>query len=225
MAPFSHLRARMRHQQFPNRFNMKHFGLLAIAVLAAACSDLGTSVSPISPPSHAVQALSAGPGKAFSVQSASWYTSHANGQYTASAVVGASGGTLSLPQADFSITFPAGAVTRDVRITIVAVPGASLAYDMFPHGLQFNKAVVVTQNLSNTAPGKGVSVSQLLYAAYLRDTREAISNQGQALAAEIIPSSTDCDPSGLPVRSTWYLKHFSRYILASGAWMVVDDAS
>src|SRR6266542_1099161 len=225
MALLKLIRACVKQHRICHQLSMKQrLGLLAIAVLAAACSDIGSPVGPIfSAPSHSIGAVSAVPGQAFAVQAVRWSGTHANAQYSTSGVIGSAGGSLSIPDADVTITFPAGALKQDVTITIVALSEASVAYDFLPHGLQFGKTVVVTQGLSKTAPGRGAAGSRLLYAAYLRDGREAISSQGQATAAEIISSRTHFDDTGLPVRSTWYLNHFSRYILASGVYAVVSD--
>jgi len=151
-----------------------------------------------------------------------WGGSHAKGQYSASAFISAAaGGTISLPAADFSITFPPGALSSDNTITVVALPGQSVAYDLLPHGLRFSRPAVVSQGLLNTSaavPG----FSQALYAAYLADGHESISRAGVAFAAEIEVTTTTFSVAGVPVSQFWYLNHFSRYILASGVTEVGD---
>jgi hypothetical protein len=129
-------------------------------------------------------------------------------------ITAAGGGTLTLPATDFSLTFPAGALSQDMTITIVALSGASVAYDLLPHGLHFNKPVIASQGIP--ASGNGKKSSAPLFGAYLDETHTNIGTNGTALAAEIELSFTDFDAFGNAIRSRWYLNHFSKYILASG---------
>jgi hypothetical protein len=70
--------------------------------------------------------------------------------YSVSGTITPWGGTLTIPEADFSITFPMGAVSQPVAVTITSDPNF-VAYTMKPHGIRFSRPVTVTQRLKNTA--------------------------------------------------------------------------
>ena len=193
------------------------FTLAAIAVIAYACSETSGIVSPLTPPpsTRGVQFTAAPAGKGLATHAVNWGAGHSSGQYSVSAVITAAGGTISLPNSDFTITFARGALSSKVTITVVSLGGPWIAYDLLPHGLKFSKPVVVTQGLLTTSAAVA-GFTQPLYAAYLPDGYEAISRNGEALAAEIESSTTNLSLTGVPVSQVWYLNHFSRYILASG---------
>jgi len=208
------------------------FAIATIAVLTAACSDAPTILSPsLQPPSTSlhevtVAFLRANPGYHLGTQAVQWAASHGNAQYSESALItAAAGGTISLPGADFTITFPAGALSQDLTITVVALGGPSVAYDLLPHGTQFNTPVVATQQLANTSVGGLTGLIPALYAGYLPDGYETISSTGGARAVEIETSTTIFNLSGTPVTQLWSLHHFSKYILASGDAPPVSDGS
>ena len=205
--------------------------IAGIAVLIAACSDAPSILAPsLQPPSatlHSVTVpyLKANPGYHLGTQVVAWAGSHGNAQYSVSAfITAAAGGTISLPGADFSITFPPGALSQDLTITVVALGGASVAYDFLPHGTQFNVPVVATQQLGNTSVGNLTGLVPPLYAGYLPDGYETISSTGGALALEIETSTTIFNLSGTPVTQVWYLNHFSRYILGSNDATATSDS-
>ena len=87
---------------------------------------------------------------------------------------------------------------------------------MQPHGLRFNKPVVVTQRLRNTE-AKSVPANRSLFGAYFEDEGllAGIVN-GLLNAVEIATSVTILRPDGTPEMQTWILNHFSRWMLASG---------
>jgi hypothetical protein len=124
------------------------------------------------------------------------------------------GGTLTIPETDFAITFPAGALSHSTLITITADPNY-VAYKMEPTGTRFAKPVVVTQLLRNTAIA-GRPLSGQLFGAYIADD---LLDLGKLLnALEIESTLTIFKPSNptLPESSSWTINHFSRYMLASG---------
>jgi hypothetical protein len=147
-----------------------------------------------------------------------WAATHDNTVRSVSGTIGYWGGTLSLPSSDFTITFPYGALNSSTNITITSdARGGYVSYAMQPHGLRFNKPVVVTQRLRNTE-AYGVK-NQKLFGAYLG--QESVGLLGTLVggvieALEIVTSVTILRPDGTPELQTWLLNHFSRYILASG---------
>ena len=60
-----------------------------------------------------------------------------------------SGGTISIPETGFTMTFPEGAVTTRIRITVTA-DEKYVAYKMEPAGTQFSKEVPLSQSLAAT---------------------------------------------------------------------------
>jgi hypothetical protein len=186
---------------------------LAVGLIAVACTEAGPTNPTLAPPSSSVHFVGTAPGQLLSVHTVNWPGNHSS-QYSVSGLItAAGGGTLTIPEAGFTISFPAGALNQDIQITIIALSGASVAYDMFPHGLRFNKPVIATQAIP---AGSGRKGGAPIFCAYLDSAHENIGANGVALAAEIELSFTDFDAFANPIRSRWYLNHFSRYILASG---------
>jgi hypothetical protein len=122
-----------------------------------------------------------------------------------------SGGTISIPETGLIVSFPAGAVTGPISITITS-DQKYVAYKMEPTGTRFLKDVRVTQ-LLNTTSIFGEPLRTQLYAVYIADDNVKLS--GKVPALEIEPSTTIF--SGLlPQAHVWIIRHFSHYMLASG---------
>jgi hypothetical protein len=118
-----------------------------------------------------------------------------------------------MPTTGLTIVFPAGAVSAPLTITVTSDEGY-VAYKMEPTGTRFAKDVVVTQLLSFTEVG-GEPLNTHLFAAYIADDRASLG--GNVPVLEIEPSHTIFSAlTGLPVAQVWLIKHFSRYMLASG---------
>jgi hypothetical protein len=155
----------------------------------------------------------------YPVTAVRWAPTHIVSGYRVSAVIRSEGGTISVPGADFSITFPFGALSKPTLITIIADDGAFVSYDMLPHGIRFRKPVIVTQRLLNTVLNSDNTAAQNSQGAYLPDGKDGIGNNGQATTVEKLRSTTTWTLQGglwVPQSQTWLLRHFSRYILASG---------
>jgi hypothetical protein len=79
---------------------------------------------------------------------------------TASRLIGAAGGTITIPDAGVTLTIPAGALEAATHISITARPGHAVAYDIKPYGLVFAKPVSFAQTLRNTnARPSGINLS------------------------------------------------------------------
>jgi hypothetical protein len=207
--------------------------LVFTAVVALSCSD-----SPTSPPSATTLAptqvqngLLSGliggllqpvikvvgfvaDATGITVHPIAWDADHERVSHSVSGVINQWGGTLTIPETDFAITFPAGALSSSTLITITADPDY-VAYKMQPTGIRFAKPVVVTQLLRNTAI-YGRPLSGQLFGAYIADDLLDIGKLLNAL--EIESTLTIFKPSNptLPESSSWTINHFSRYMLASG---------
>lgn len=143
-----------------------------------------------------------------------WAPSHVNEVRSVSGYIGYSGGTLSIPASDFTITFPRGALATTTKITIISDGSGYVSYDMYPHGITFSTPVIVTQQLRHTSV-YGTSQAWNSFGAYFPQDLPDLS--GTVTAAETTTTTIFAAPSsGVPAIQTWSLRHFSRYMLASG---------
>lgn len=148
------------------------------------------------------------------VHAVKWAPSHVNQVRSVSGTIGYYGGTLSIPGSDFTITFPRGALSTTTTITITSDASGYVSYDMQPHGITFATPVIVTQQLRNTSV-YGTSQAWNSFGAYF--PQDLLDLSGILKASETTTTTIFSAPSGsLPEIQTWQLKHFSRYMLASG---------
>ena len=129
-----------------------------------------------------------------------------------SGIIGSDGGTLYIPSSDFSITFPAGALSSPTYISITSDGGNYVSYDMKPHGITFAKPVTVTQSLRNTQVF-GTLDALNAFGAYFPQDQIDLTNPR---ALEIETTHIFSNSKGQAEIETWQLNHFSRYMLASG---------
>ena len=129
-----------------------------------------------------------------------------------SMLIDAAGGTITMPTG-LTIVFPQGALSAPLTITVTS-DDKYVAYKMEPSGTKFLKDVMVTQPLDGIQIAASPLRSQL-YAAYIADDNAKLI--GKIPVLEIEPSSAILSPvTGLPQAQTWTIRHFSRYMLASG---------
>lgn len=209
--------------------------LVLSAFVALSCSD----VSPTAPPAPVASAVQAGtpqdallggllggllkivlsivsfdPHPNRHVQAVTWAPAYANHTYSVSGTISSRGGTLTIPESDFSITFPQGAVSRSTVITITSDP-MYVAYTMLPSPRTFAKPLVVTQRLRHTTVS-GQPLSSPLFGAYVDDSPGLLGGLFKALEIELSATLSAPGSSNLPELTTWTVNHFSRYMLASG---------
>lgn len=155
-----------------------------------------------------------GDATGLTVHAVAWNSSYAQVEHTVSGTVTPwGGGALTIPESDFTIVFPAGAVSQPTLITITSDP-KYVAYRMSPAGITFAKPAVVTQLLRRTAIYGQPLGSSTLFGAYIANDLLDLSQLLHVLEIEL--SATIFGPSGLPEIETWTINHFSRYMLASG---------
>jgi hypothetical protein len=147
------------------------------------------------------------------VRAIAWAPSHVNQVRVVSATIGYDGGTLAIPGSDFSITFPKGALSVPTAISITSDASGYVSYDMQPHGLVFNKPVIVTQRLKNTSVYGRLAALNAACAYFATDPLDL---SGILKALEIETTTIFSGSSGQAEVETWQLNHFSRYMLASG---------
>lgn len=194
---------------------------IAVAVImvsAVGCSDPAAVTAPSPAPNQNLLSGLLGTATGLLQKKAVKWTEQP-AAVSVSGYIGRTGGTLSVPQADFRIDFPSGAVDSTTKITVTVVNGDYVTYDMLPHGINFRVPVVVKQGLHNTAAYDSPDVWPTLTGTYvLSDLVPDLL--GLFNATEILPSNTYfiIDRNGVrhPDYQVWQIKHFSRYMLASG---------
>jgi hypothetical protein len=194
---------------------VRSFGVLLAAAIVSSCTDSAFR-SPTDPADATVttvaQASQKGPSSNLEL-SALWWDKNLKGGTQVSKTIDATGGVISMPGTGLTIVFPQGAVSAPIRITVTA-DDKYVAYKMEPSGTKFLKDVTVTQALGFTKVGGSLLRSQI-FAAYIADDKLKLS--GKVPVLEIEPSSTVLSPrTGLPEAQVWVIRHFSRYMLASG---------
>jgi hypothetical protein len=148
------------------------------------------------------------------VRAVKWAPAHVNQVRSVSGTIGYYGGTLSIPGSDFTITFPRGALSSPTNITIISDASGYVSYDMRPHGLKFATPVLVSQKLKNTEL-YGTPEVWNSFGAYFPEDPTILS--GLLKAVETTTTTILAAPDGAaPAIHVWQLKHFSRYMLASG---------
>jgi hypothetical protein len=209
--------------------------LVLSAFVALSCSD----VSPTAPSAPVASAVRAGtpqdallggliggllktvlsivgfvPNANVTVKAVAWSPSYANESYSVSGTITSRGGTLTIPETDFTITFPMGAVSQPTLITITSDP-TYVAYKMLPSPMTFAKPLVATQRLRHTVV-YGQTLPSPLFGAYVDDSPGLLSGLFNALEIELSATLAAPGSSTLPELTTWTINHFSRYMLASG---------
>lgn len=203
--------------------------LTVSALTGLACGDYSRSTSPSSynpkllPPTLTVQASFSTLSSGTKARAVRWGPAHSRVEQIASALIGPEGGTLSLPGSDFTMNIPSGALAKRTKIIVVAKAGAHVAYEMLPHGLVFLRPVTAVQGLQNTAL-YGTDAGNAIRSAYLPGGRETIDADDLASPSEL-QAATTYYYGARPVAETqvWTIKHFSRYILISGVWVLVGE--
>jgi hypothetical protein len=206
---------------------LRSFILTAGALAGLACGDYSRSTSPLTynpkllPPTLTVRASFSSLTGSTRARAVKWGPAHSRAEQSVSAVIGPDGGTLSLPESDFYMDIPSGALASPTTITIVAKGGRHVAYEMLPHGLRFLKPVTAVQGLQNTAD-YGTDAGNAIRTAYLPEGSDAIADDDSASPSEL-QAATTYFYGAKPIAETqvWIINHFSRYILVSGVWTLV----
>ncbi|MDP9205257.1 MAG: hypothetical protein M3P12_07350 [Gemmatimonadota bacterium] len=149
------------------------------------------------------------------VKGVRWDPDRAKMELSKTMTIGPAGGKISIPRADFTLIFNEGAVLVPTKITVIAKASPFVVYDFLPHGLVFAAPVYAVQDLKNTAI-YGTPLALSLFGAYIPSDTDPAAD-GSTTATETTFSSVYFNSkTGIAVQSVWLLKHFSRYMLASG---------
>jgi hypothetical protein len=190
--------------------------LLAVgASFLASCGDLGVT-SPRVPATAVPTAAVGAAAKATTglLLQPIWWKKQLKAPLSVSRTIGPNGGTIVIPETGLTVSFPAGAVSAPLKITITS-DDKYVAYKMEPSGTKFLMDVTVTQQLNSTQIF-GSPLKTKLFAAYIADDNTKLS--GKVPVLEIEPSTTIFSAASalLPEAQVWVIRHFSRYMLASG---------
>ena len=184
------------------------------AFLMASCSDSGVidpgSEGALTPPS-----LTDAPRDVSGTElKALWWRDRLSSPVSVTQTIGVLGGTISIPATGLTVSFPAGAVEAPIAITITADPDY-VAYKMSPAGTQFLAPVTVTQSLPFTELDNK-PLRAPVFVAYIAD--DSVSLTGNVPVKELEPAQTifSLNAPLIPVAQVWIIRHFSRYMLASG---------
>ncbi|MBK8247797.1 MAG: hypothetical protein IPK85_10425 [Gemmatimonadetes bacterium] len=123
---------------------------------------------------------------------------------TVAATIGVNGGVLRIPETGFELQVPAGAVDKDVRFSVTAIPGSAVAYEFAPHGITFKTPVKFRQSVLTTSIGWG----QTVRGGYFTDAGKIDAKARKATVAEQMPARID---------GTWVvfdIWHFSGYLVS-----------
>ncbi len=154
-----------------------------------------------------------GDATGITVHPIAWSSSYAKVSYNVSGTITPWGGTLAIPESDFTMTFPMGAVSQPTLITVTSDP-SYVAYKMEPAGIKFATPVLVTQRLRKTTV-YGQPLTSKLFGAYISDDLLDLSTLLHALEIELSATLYAPGSSSLPEITTWTVNHFSRYMLGS----------
>jgi hypothetical protein len=132
---------------------------------------------------------------------------------TASATIGAFGGTINLPGAGLKVVVPPFALTSPKLITVTAVAGSQVAYEFQPHGIRFLVPLIVTQNLTGTSAVSGGLIQRPIFAGYFADLSDLDPLSNTGLISEVLGVSL----SLLTKQATFPVFHFSGYLIATGS--------
>ena len=203
--------------------SFRSLAVVAGAIIIASCSEAGIS-GPNTNQERIAATASAQPAADRLLDhvtdvsrldlKALWWKKQHKDVIKVSKTIDQSGGTISIPETGLTLSFPAGAVAAPITITVTS-DEKYVAYKMEPTGTKFLKDVTATQQL-NTTSIFGSPLRSQLYAAYIPDDNVKLS--GKVPVLEIEPGTTIFSvlSSLLPQAHVWTIKHFSRYMLASG---------
>ena len=200
---------------------------LAIGFAVAACSDAPSS--PIAPRDAVVAALKgsrpANPREnvpdfsslvdtlsraAVAAPGAQWKTP-LTAAVSASAVIGAEGGWLEMPQTGFYMYVPAGTVSAPTTFSVTAQPGKLVAYDFQPAGSVFKTPLIVVQD-KNFVSVPFTSFVAPMQLGYFKSDADLSQSSASAVVSEL-RSSVALNTSQFVAYPVW---HFSGYIVCWG---------
>jgi hypothetical protein len=187
-------------------------GLAALLGSLAACAD-----APSAPAAAAPAAFTPGPHRDLlttlttltSVGALTWSTPLAK-DVTYQTTVTPSGGTIAVPSAGLTVTFPDQFVSKPTTFWVTVKAGSVVAFDFGPSGT-FTKPVTIQLRLQGTNWLQAISPTQL-QGAYVQSWLQLNPTAALALVNELLPSNVDVAASTL----TFNVWHFRGYMVSTG---------
>jgi hypothetical protein len=182
----------------------------ATLLISGACSDLPTAPAPesVAPSNGLLGTLLGGPDEPSGEVAVLRRNVPLAEDEVVTQWVGRLGGIIRLPRAGLTVVVPFGAVSRSTRITVTAPAGDLVGYDFQPHGLQFDRPLLVTQDLLST---EGLGLLNL-QAVYFEGGLEASVTPLESLPVWL-----------LNTLGIYRIEHFSGYALARRGYVVATD--
>lgn len=132
---------------------------------------------------------------------------------TTSVTVTRAGGVIELPEAGLKVVVPQDALpigTASMTLTVTALKGKAIAYEFGPHGTQFNRPLVLTQDIRGSE-WKGGKKQAPLAVSYFATPADLDAVAGVVAEREELPAQLD---GGSTLR--WNVWHFSGYTVVWG---------
>jgi hypothetical protein len=187
---------------------LRLIGIVAMSAFVASCGEQSSLTSPPAVSGSAAQRTILGSPATVNVVTRNTPIA----AQSASRIIGAFGGTLSLPGAGLTVVVPPFAVTSPTQMTVTAVAGSQVAYEFQPHGINFLVPLVVTQDLVGTSALSGGLLPKPIVAGYFASLSDLDPLAGTGLVSELLNTSV----SLLTNKATFSIFHFSGYLIATG---------
>jgi hypothetical protein len=185
-------------------------GVIASATaLLAACGDSSapTSAAPAAAPQLEVV------NPAVSANTLRRNTPIHKGTTVSATINNRKGGSISIPEAGFSLYIPENALPKSkMTITVTVVPGKSVAYEFGPHGTVFSKPIYFVQDLGNT--NYDALTMSALEVGYFQSAAQLNDLLGEALVNEFLSTALYQDAKYNFVYAP--IEHFSGYLVSTG---------
>jgi ethanolamine utilization protein EutA (predicted chaperonin) len=193
----------------PRRFKA-HAAFAAVALFGlAACADSPTAPRP------ALTAADVGTPAATKlptvakVRGLRW--SKPATSASATRVIGAAGGTITLDGA--TLVVPPGAVAANTSFRVTRVPGNIVAYEFQPHGVTFRVPVLFAV-LTEKADAKALALATRVEAAHFADGAALDQALGTAGVTEFAPAAVTIDKKLVLMA----FPHFSGWMVSTGRY-------
>jgi hypothetical protein len=126
------------------------------------------------------------------------------------AVIGPKGGTIRMPKVGAVFTVPAGALATRTTITMRAIAGRNVVFDMGPNGLKFAQPATLTLDLSFTNAYHNQTWGRLLSGGYITSSLLIGADDGVTTYEDEAATVDDAVTT-----ASFPVPHFSVVILAS----------
>lgn len=206
-----------------SRFNVL---LVAVAVLAGACSAADAPLQPKLSPSGFKPSMARvrATDSSMALTDISYSdtatllkrTTPLATDLTVTALIGSTGGSLQIDAAGVKVDIPPHALSAPTQITMTARKGDNVAYEFGPHGTVFAAPVKVTQDLSVTAAYNDAARQAGMHAAYFDTSLDSAFTDATKQHAHIKENQLSYKESATQIR--FYVGHFSGYLVSMGAF-------